>query len=319
MRKPAIPRIKKLPYFKSGSLVFADSGHVLGMSDRHYRCLKNTRKKCSANSEKQINTETLERAFSRYAKKFSIDKDSGRKMAQDILKKDLWEVITTLEEDVESKEEIMNATTVVMAQEAIANKKISKTDIKDFEDAFVQSNQTDYPLLLCGFVLNFIKVAMNPEKEAILGRNLAILTKEVRLSKDGRIVGLELEPWGWYTMNYINRYKPDYLKKLRESGVILTNTTNEVLELPLHEAALTYKIGHTAQAMGEDMTVIYGLFKFVKDMFGHCLEDDPEKMALAIPQMFNRMQNDPVLRIAIQSMAVLGMKPEPVSPPEKKS
>jgi hypothetical protein len=320
MQKPLpVPKFKKPPYFRAGTLVFFESGHALGISGRHYRCLRSTHKKCSANGERQIKTETLERAFGRYAKKFAMEKAKGQRIAEEILKKNLWEILTAIESESESKEELMTATTLVMVQEAKANKKISQSDIKDFESTYVRSNEADYPLMLCGFILNFIKAASNSEKEAVLGRNLAILTKRVRLSREGKILELELEPWGWYTMNFIGRYSPNYLKNLKTNGVRLANTPNEFLKLPLHEAALRYGVGYTKEAMGQDMNVIYGLFKFVKDMFSISLNLDSEQMAEAMPLMFNRIQNDPALRIAVQSMSVLGIQPEPINPKEKKS
>jgi hypothetical protein len=224
-----------------------------------------------------------------------------------------------MEEESEPQEEIMSATTKVMLQEAVVNKKLQSSDIKEFEKAFIRSSEADYPLLLCGFILNFIKVASHPENEARLGRNLAILTKRVVLSKEGKILEIELEPWGWYAMNFINRYVPAYLEGLKKNGVKILNTKNEYLSMPIHEAALKYGIGYTKEAMGQDMNEIHGLFALVKDMFTITLKLEPDQMSLAIPYMFDRMQNDPAIRIAIQGMSLLGIKAEISSPEEKKA
>lgn len=301
---------KKPPYFKAGTLVFKDSGHELGISDRHYRCLKSTHKKCSANGEKQISTETLERAFGRYAKKFQLEKKAVNEISNDLLRNSLWEVIMSADEYSEPQEEIMSATTEVMLQEALENKKTQKSDIKDFERAFLKSQEADYPLMLCGFVLNFIKMAAQPEKEAALGRNLAILTRRVFLSKTGSILEIELEPWGWYTVNYINRYVLGYLDNLKKSGVRLTNTPNDFLNMPIHEAAQKYGYPYTEEVMGQDMRTTYGLFKFVRDMMAITFKLDGEQMSVALPYMFDRIQNDPALRIAMQTMGLMGIKPK---------
>lgn len=308
LSKP-IAKFKKPPYFRSGTLVFADSKHVLGISDRHYRCLRSSHRKCNVSGERQIMTETLERSFGRYAARFKIDKKSGQHMADTIMKKHLWELIIGTEEESERQEELMTATTEVMLQDGIANKKIEKSDVEDFENYFIRSSEADYPLLLCGFILNFIKMASHPEKEAALGRNLAILTKKVYLSKEGRILEIELEPWGWYTVNFIDRYKPNYLQALKKNGVHILNEPNEYLKMPIHEAALKYGIGYTQEAMGQDMNTMHGLFKFVKDIFSMTLKLEPEQMAVALPQMFNRIQNDPAIRIAVLGLGAMGIKP----------
>jgi hypothetical protein len=186
MPKPTAPiaKFKKPPYFRPATLVFSESDHVLGISDRHYRCLLSSHRKCNANGERQIPKETLERAFGRYAGKFELDKAEGQRIADVIMKKHLWDLIMGIDEEAEPEEEIMSATTKVMLQESVAKKKLQPSDLKDFEKAFIRSNEADYPLLLCGFVLNFIKVASHPEDEARLGRNLAILTKRVLISKE---------------------------------------------------------------------------------------------------------------------------------------
>lgn len=303
-------RFKKLPYFKPGTLIFSDSGHELTFSDRHYRCLKSTHGKCSANGEKQIQTETLERAFGRYARKFKLEKAVGEQVANDLLKNHLWPLLVDLDEPSDTQEEIMSATTEVMRQDSITKQKVAKSDIKDFEEAYIKAQKVDYPLMLCGFILNFAKVAAHPEKEATLGRNLAILTRKVFLSKDGQIIEIELEPWGWYTMNYISRFVPNYLQALKTNGVKLTNTPNEFLGMPLHEAAIKYGHGYTQEAMGQDMRTMYGLFRFVKDMLVISFKLDPDQMSAALPYMFDRMQNDPAIRIAIQSLGLMGIKPE---------
>ncbi len=312
------PKPKKLPYFRSGTLVFADSGHVLGISDRHYRCALSSHRKCNANGERQINKETLERSFGRLAGKFEVDKKVCLAISDEILKKTMWELVVGLEEQSDSQEEIMTATTEVMWQEGVVNKKVEPSDIEDFERAFIKSQEVDYPIMLCGFIINFLKMASHPENEAMLGRNLAILTKQIKLTKEGKILEIELEPWGWYTVNYIEKYSAGYLKGIKDKGVKILNTPNEFLKLPIHEAALKYGVGYTHEAMGQDMTVIYGMFRYVKDMMRISLNLNPEQMAVALPYMFKRLQNDPAIRIISQAMGAFGIIPEMLPNPKNK-
>jgi len=82
--------------------------------------------------------------------------------------------------------------------------------------------------------------------------------------------------------------------------------------MPIHEAALKYGIGYTQEAMGQDMNTMFGLFKFVKDMFSMTLKLNPEQMAIALPHMFDRMQNDPAIRITLQAMSLMNIKAEPI-------
>jgi hypothetical protein len=304
-----LAKFKKPAYFRPDTLIFSESRHALGISDRHYRCVLSSHKKCNANGERQIPKETMERTFGRYAGRFFLEKKPGQLVTNEILKKELWNLITGIDEQAESEEEIMTSTTEVMLQDAISDKKIQQSDIEDFEKAYVRSQEADYPLMLCGFVLNFVKVASHPENEAMLGRNLAILTKHVEITKSGSIVAIELEPWGWYAMNYIERYSPGYLQGLKDKKVKILNTQNEFLKMPLHEAALKYGIGYTQDAMGQDMNVTYGLFRFVKDTLKISLNLEPEQMSVAIPYLFDRMQNDPAIRIATQAMGLLKIKP----------
>jgi hypothetical protein len=114
-------------------------------------------------------------------------------------------------------------------------------------------------------------------------------------------------------MNFINRYIPAYLSDLKKKGVKILNTKNEFLTMPMHEAALKYGIGYTKEAMGQDMNEMHGLFVFVKDMLAITFKLDSDQMTLAIPYIFDRLQNDPAIRIAMQGMSLMGIKPERIS------
>lgn len=67
-----------------------------------------------------------------------------------------------------------------------------------------------------------------------------------------------------------------------------------------------------------EMKTTLRLFKFVRDMVSATFKLEPEQMAIALPHMLDRMQNHPALKIAIQGMSLMGIKPEAINPKRKR-
>ncbi len=310
MKKKRQQRItfKKPKFFRDGTLVFEVSGHKLLISDKHYRCALNWKGKCSANGEKQIKKETLDRAFSRYAQKFAIEESVGKRFLNRLMRDNLCDILFGTEEESELEQSVIDTTRAAMIQDVAEKKKVKPSDIKAIEDAFVKQEQAEYPLMLLGVALNLISAFINPHKEAFIGQNLAYVSKKIYLSNDGKIQKIELEKWGWYVLNLIDKQSPSYLRNLREKKIIITNKPDELTGLTFPEAAMNFGIGNSGKAMGQDATMIYGLFKVMRDSLGNTLEGDPEKMMQGNALMYNYFVNDPSFALLVKMVGAAGLE-----------
>lgn len=299
---------KKPPFFRQGTLVFKESGHTLLISDRHYRCLLSCKGKCNANGEKQINKETLDRAFSRLAQKFQINQETGKKFMNRLMRDNLCDMLFGAEDDSDAEQEIIDATRAVMLQDITKNKKVKTSDIKAIDDAFVKQQQAEYPLMLLGVTLNLISAFINPHKQAFIGQNLAYVTKRVYLSNDGKIQEIELEKWGWYVLNLIDKQSPNYLNRIREKKIRITNKPDELTGLSFSEAALSFGIGNAGKAMGQDATMVYGLFKVMRDALANTLDGDPDKINQGNALMYDYFANNPSFALLAKMVGAAGLE-----------
>lgn len=308
--KKTPPRLtfKKPKLFRQGTLVFERSGHALVISDKYYRCIPSCKGRCNANGEKQIRKENLDRAFTRLAQKFAIDERTGKKILKQLMRDNLYELLFDTVEDSDFEQEIIDSTRAVMLQEVITKDKVQSSDIKDMDDALVKQQQADYPIMLLGITANLIAAFMNPHKEAMIGFNLASVCKQIYLSNGGKILKIELEKWGWYTLNLIEKQSPGYLKKLAEKKVVIINKPDEITGLSFSEAAMNFGAGTSKEAMGQDATMLYGVFKIMRMSLGSLVDGDPDKMNKANALMYDYIQNNPSFALLAKMVASSGLE-----------
>ena len=304
---PSTLTFKKPKLFRQGTLVFERSGHALVISDRYYRCIPSCKGKCNANGEKQIRKETLDRAFTRLAQKFALDEKTGKRILNQLMRDNLCDLLFGTMDNSDAEQEIIDSTRAVMLQEVVTKDKVHSSDIKDMDDALVKQQQAEYPIMLLGTTANLIAAFMNPHKEAMIGFNLALLCKRIYLNNKGKILKIELEKWGWYTLNFIEKQSPGYLKKLAEKKIIITNKPDEITNLSFSEAALSFGVGTAGEAMGQDATMLYGVFRIMRGSLGTLVDGDPDKMNKANALMYDYFQKNPSFALLTKMVASAGL------------
>ena len=288
--------------------MYEESGHELRLSGRSYRCDKDCNRKCNVAGEKQLNKETFERKVSRLGEKFQITPDEGILLFNKIMRENLCDIILGTAEEVERKHEQVFLTRRTLLQDAEAGK-IEASDVEYIDESLVQAEKAEYPLMLMGIALSFLKACANPEQEAAFGQNLSYLAKHICLSNEGKIVGIELEKWGWYLINYVDRnlkYRaPSYLAKLKEGKVNIVNKHDEILDLSFQEAAMSFGGGNSKEALGQDMTLMYESLKLMREVMGNAFSNDPR----ATPAIYEALLTNPAFMVVMKAVASLGLKP----------
>jgi hypothetical protein len=302
--------IKKPPYFKRGTLVYADKGHTLTRDGHYYRCILNCRGKC-AKHNKRIPTETLERAFARKIKILAINPDVAERILKKILRENLVDVLFGVDDSYSKQEERFELTLAVAKQDLQDSGKIKKEDVEEAIDSITKMHQAEYPTILLSFVLGTLRALANTEYEAETGRTFAFMSKKIVLSNDGKIDQIELELWAWYILNLIDRYIPGYLKHIKSKGVSIRNTSDEFLKLPVAQAALRFSMENTKEAMSVNMTLMYQLTKLMADGIKATVGNtDPKQAATASLLFLEEMKNNPALAIIMQMGNAINLKLE---------
>ena len=73
-------------------------------------------------------------------------------------------------------------------------------------------------MVLFGYLIGLVVAMSSNTEPAERARNLALVCKKVYLSNDKKIVSVEFEKWGWYILNFIKRYKSDYMTNFNKAG-----------------------------------------------------------------------------------------------------
>lgn len=300
------PKIKKPPFFKSGALVFDESGHKLVLSGKYYRCVKDSNGKCNAVGEGQVNARTLERTFSRLMKNFAIEKTLANELVNKITKENLFEILIETDEKEAVYEELTDNAVELMKRDIEHFKK----DSKDFDIYFRKQIESSFPVLLFGQLIGILRVLAHPEREAELARNLSLCIKQIRLSKKGRIVYILFEPWAWYVMtNVLDKNIPNYLYNVKKKVVIL-NKAKDSPDLSIKEMALAYGSDILPNAMGENFTMSVGLIDFMKKTLRFALQEDPHEIVKNLPVLLEYVKNNPILMLVTQVVAFTNSKIE---------
>lgn len=312
--------IKKFPFFKSGSVVFADSGHELEESSKHYRCKKHCK---SGSGEMQIKKENLQKNFQYFAEKFCIDQKKGIAIGERLLDKYLIKLLIGIGYP-SGKQEILDSTVTVMSEDLKNIKsikaedeyrktgkfkgggKIKKEDVKDFKDAYVGFQKDIQPIHLFSVLLSYTKTLSDPRYRKYLGRGLALIAKKIFISNDGKIVKVEFERWGWYVLSYINEQVPSYLFNLKQRGVKITNGDDEVLGLDIEEAINYFKDTNFLDAMHWfDVKVLYDLFNIPQKMM-QAMKGGPQDVQKATIEFLEFMNDNPLALFAANFFPAVG-------------
>lgn len=303
------PRIKKPPFFKSGSLVFDESGHKLTLSDGYYRCIKNSNRMCNKKGELQIKAGNIEKSFCRLVKKFSIDGHVGNELVNKITKENLFEILIETDERESANEEIVNDTITLMKKDVEMFNKFSRNDNKDFEKYFTEQFKASYPVFLFGQLVGLLRILAHPEREAELGRNFSMYINQVRITNDGKICSISFEPWAWYAFsNILDKNIPNYLDTLKRMGVVILNKPEKFHGLSVKEVALSYGSTMFNGAMGENFTIAVGLIDFMKKSLKFALHEDPHEIQKNIPLLLEYATKNPIIMLVTQIMIATNTK-----------
>lgn len=302
------PPFKKPSFFKSGVLRFQNLDHPLTLSNGYYRCTLNCNGKCDVHT-KQIQSETLERAFSRYAAKFAVDKKETSRILDKIMRANLMDILLGVEEMIGVEERVFENTVEAMKKDFENKKKLDEEDFKISTEALTKMTQAEYPTMLLAYMLGVLSALASPEREAELGRIFSFITKKVYLSDDGKIISVEFERWGWYILNTIGKHILNYLQKIRSFKIPIVNEKDEILNLPVAQAALYFGFGNTGEAMGAEMNMMYGLMKYMRNSMQLAMGSiDPDKTNVAVLGLFEMMRNDPALAMVIKMTNAMDLK-----------
>lgn len=311
--------IEQLPFFKKGTLIFADSGHELELSDKHYRCKEHCR---SFFGERQIKKDNLEKNFNYYVQKFRLETKTGEKVADELLRKYLIDLLT--EPDIEGKQEVLDTTIRAMDEdlkniksvraedeyyetgEFKSGGKIAKEDIKTFEDTFVAKQTEILPQHLFAVLLSYLKTLSDPAYAKYLGQGLALISKKIYISNEGKILKIEFERWGWYIMNYIDKQFPNYLNDLKAKEITIVNGHDEITELGIREAINEFRGSNFLEAMNWlDVSSLSKLFEILRGVI-KAMKGKPEDIQLATLQVLDFMNTNPLAQFASQMLPALG-------------
>lgn len=280
-------------FFKPSCLVFKNSGHALTLSDRNYRCVSSCKGECDK-KEPQINQRTLERSFADMAKNFEIEEASFGKLYRKMLVDYLPVLIVEAEEKAEAQDEILKATLAVMKQEVEAGKKIKKSDEKDFKEAFSEEKNASYILVLFAYLVAVVSIFSKKEHEKDFGKTLALITKHVYLSDKGKIEGIELEKWGWYIINFIDKNYPDYLLKLRQNSVNILNVKEDFCDFKPLEAVHYFESQNIEIAISEYKTFYYyNLLTKIQNTTEILMTGNTDAIPRAMLELFTEFGKDP--------------------------
>ena len=312
-------KIEPLPFFKKGSLVYAESGHELELSDGYYRCAEHCK---SDTGERQIKAENLEKNFTYYAQKFTLDQKAAGKISDELMKKYLIDLLT--EPDIEGKQEVLDTTIRAMDEDLKNIKsvkaedeyyetgkfkgggKISKEDIKTFEDALLAKQREILPQHLFAVLLSYLKTLSDPNYSKYLGRGLALISKKIYISNDGKIQKIEFERWGWYIMKYFDKRFPNYLNNLKEQGVIISNGYDEITELDISEAVRAFKGSNFQEVMNWlDVDSLSKLFEILRGVI-NAMKGSPEEIQTATLQVLDFMNTNQLAQFATQMLPAVG-------------
>ena len=310
-KKIEIPKIKldPLPFFKDGTLIFKESGHKLRISDRHYRCDLNCQGKCKL-GEHQFKIENLQRNFLTLLEKFEITVNDLDGVLDRLMRDNLVDILLGPEKETRGKEQIMEDTLAVVAQDLQNGEKMKKSDIKDFMDSYTQARQIDYSIILAGMAFDVLR-ADNPKAQERLARakTFSRIVKHVYLSNEGEILEIEFEPWGWYLIRLINRNVFGYIDSIRKK-IDIVNDSDELEGKKLSEAAMYFAKTKPDEALGQNVSASKDWIILISGMIKSMTKNDVETAQKTQLILLGMMQNLPIAGMLATIAPAMEQKPK---------
>ena len=288
----------KKPFFKPSCLVFEKSEHKLTLSDRNYRCILDCKQKCTEN-EPQINKERMERNFSYLATKFKTKENSYNSLYRKMLVDFLPVLILQANDEAEYQEELLERTTEVINQEVKSKNKIKNSDIETFKESYAKRKSAHNVLILFAYLIAVIDIFSKKELEKELGKTLALITKHVYLSDKGKIENIELEKWGWYILNFIDKNEDNYLFNLKEKGVKILNEKENFCNLKPLEAIEYFNSQGIEIAISDyKINYFYNLLTKVQKLTELLMQADVKNIPIALSELFEEFGKNPQVELA---------------------
>lgn len=299
--------MKRKPFFKPGSLKFKNSGHTLTFSGRHYRCTLDCNGKCDK-KEIQIDSRTLERRFSYLGSKFKIDDKSFGKLYRRMLAEYLPILILKAEEKAEEKDELLETTIKAIEKDVQTKNKIKSSDEKDFKESINEQNNSINIMILFAYLVGIVSVFSKEKSEAELGKSLALITKYIHLSDKGEIESIELEKWGWYILNFIDKQYPNYLSNLKKEGAVIINKKEDYCDYDPLKAIEYFDSQNIKIAMSDyRVNYFYNLIEKIQKLTELTMEANTENIPKAIFELFNQLSINPSMKF-VTALSVIYKK-----------
>ncbi len=314
-------KIEPIPFFKKDTLAYSKSGHELEESDRHYRCKEHCK---TESGEKQIRKERLQSNFNYYVQKLRLEPEKAEKVSNDLMRKYLISLLMESDDGIIGKQEVLDTTIRVMDEDLKNIKsvkaedeyyetgqfkgggRLKKEDIETFEDTFVTKQKEILPQQLFAVLLSYLKTLSDPRYARHLGRGLALISKKIYISNEGKIEKIEFERWGWYVLNYIDKRFPDYLNSLKQKGVVITNGYDKIIEMDINEAVHSFKGSNFLEATNWlDVDSLSTLFEILRNVI-KSMTGGPEDIQKATLQMLDFMNTNPLAQFASQMLPAVG-------------
>lgn len=229
--------IKKIPFFSKGSLVFKESGHKLIKDRQIYRCSEKAKNNCHRKTERELNAKNLENRFSGLVEKFYLPEGVAIEIFEHLIELYIKNMRRSGLRDM-NLENILESTGNIIITDIKEGKEYQKSDLLTFKRTYFDLIKNFYSDLLIGDTLEILFTTtksqleqnnMNsflkklfPAGKRDIGHAFSLHIRHIYLSNDGRIEGIEFEPFAWYIINYFMHRAKEYTPNVPKG--FITNT-----------------------------------------------------------------------------------------------
>lgn len=299
-------KLPRQPFFKPGSARFYGSKHILIKDGKYYRCGKASNQFCKTH-DRRILAESVERNFSRLAKKMHRDKLDLNNTCKKVMKENLVDLIFEVEEKTEEKDVLANATLSAMKEDVAEGRKSKRSDQKDYLENYMNTMRVEHPVMLFGITIGMIRMIASDLPEAEMGRSLALLSKNIYITDRGQIESIELERWAWYSLHAIAKHEQIDLNEMAHD-LKISNGPDPICELGITDAAQRFDTEDMPEAMNENFLVPVTIMKFMKDCLENIFSEGTEEMNEKNIELFHKFQNDPLLKVVFGMVSMFPNK-----------
>ncbi len=197
-----------------GFLVYEKSGHVLTYNNGYYICSQKLKGKCSNTAESNIRLDIFKKELQAITPVFKADEKSLKNIFYE-LEKIKIDIVVKIDEEAETKINLMNDTLVVMEQDLKKDVKFKLSDIQTLKSIYLELLKIAYPHLLISIFQECIKTFGGLHPEPVMNQVMQLLIQKVYLNDNGKILKIKFEGWGDYMFQYLSKKLPDYLRNLK--------------------------------------------------------------------------------------------------------